>query len=139
LDDAQITSLAGFGPGSPPARQRLSGILLRERSRADMSWFRPRGWLDVTFEASIVVKGLDGILELAGGLLLLLVTSAGLNRVVAQVTQHELSEDPHDFLANRLLHVGSGLTESTVRFAAVYLLLHGIVKVALVAALLRNK
>ena len=104
-----------------------------------MSWFRPRGWLDVTFEVSIILKGLDGILELAGGLLLLFVTPAGLNRVVERLTQHELSQDPNDYFANRLLHIGSGLTESTVRFAAVYLLLHGIVKVVLVAALLRNK
>jgi uncharacterized membrane protein len=106
---------------------------------ADVSWFRPKGWLDVTFEVSIVLKGLDGVLELAGGLLLLLVTPEGLNRLLARVTQHELSQDPHDFVANELLRFGHSLTASTVRFAAVYLLLHGIVKVVLVAALLRNK
>jgi uncharacterized membrane protein len=104
-----------------------------------VSWFRPRGWLDVTFEVSILLKGLDGVLELIGGLLLLFVTPEDLNRFVVRLTQHELSQDPNDYFANRLLHFGSTLTPSTVRFAALYLLLHGIVKVVLVVALLRNK
>ncbi len=111
----------------------------RKGARGDVSWFRPRGWLDVTFEVSILLKGLDGILELIGGLLLLFVTPEDLNWVVVRLTQHELSQDPNDYFANRLLHLGGALTQSTVRFAALYLLLHGIVKVVLVAALLRNK
>lgn len=104
-----------------------------------MSWFKPRGVLDVTFEVSIVAKGLDGIVELVGGLLLLLVTPAAINQFVTAVTQHELSEDPNDFIASRLLRLSSGLTGPALRFAAAYLLLHGIVKVVLVVALLRTK
>jgi hypothetical protein len=49
--------------------------------------------------------------------------------VVAGITRHELSEDPHDFIANHLLRIGNGLTGSSVHFAAAYLLLHGAVKV----------
>ena len=104
-----------------------------------MSWFKPRGVLDVTFEVSIFAKGLDGIVELVGGLLLLLVTPAAINHFVGAVTQHELSEDPHDFIASRLLRLSSGLTGPALRFAAAYLLLHGLVKVVLVVALLRTK
>lgn len=55
------------------------------------------------------------------------------------LTQGELSEDPHDIIARYLLHTASGLTGSAVRFGAVYLLLHGAVKVVLVIALLLNK
>lgn len=68
-----------------------------------------------------------------------LVTPATINRIIAGLTQHELSEDPHDLISTYLLCLGSGLTGSTVRFAAVYLLLHGIVKVVLVVALLRTQ
>jgi uncharacterized membrane protein len=50
-----------------------------------------------------------------------------------------LSQDPHDFIATRLMHFGNGLTGSAVHFAAAYLLVHGIVKVVLVVALLRNQ
>jgi uncharacterized membrane protein len=104
-----------------------------------VSWFKPRDLLDRTFEVSIIAKGLDGLLELVGGLLLLLVTPATINSIVTGITQHELSEDPHDLIATHLLHLSTGLTDSAVRFAAAYLLLHGIVKVVLVVALLRNK
>jgi uncharacterized membrane protein len=33
-----------------------------------MSWFRPRDLLDQTFEIGIILKGLDGVLEVIGGL-----------------------------------------------------------------------
>lgn len=104
-----------------------------------MSWFKPRDLLDRTFEVSIIAKGLDGMVELVGGLLLLLVTPATINHVVTTITQRELSEDPHDFIASHVLHLSSGLTGPAVRFAAAYLLLHGIVKIVLVVALLRTK
>lgn len=95
--------------------------------------------LDRTFEVAISLKGLDGILEVVGGLILLVVTPATINRVVVALTQHELSEDPHDFIATRLLNTAHGLTKSSVLFASLYLLFHGAVKIVLVAALLRNK
>ena len=103
-----------------------------------MTWFRPRGLLDVTFVVGIVAKGLDGIVELVGGLLLLSVTPATIDRFVVNITQHELSEDPNDLVATHLLRLSSGLTGSAVRFAAAYLVLHGVVKVVLVVALLRT-
>ena len=104
-----------------------------------MSQFKPRDPLDRLFEIGIILKGLDGILETIGGLLLLAVTPATIDTLAARLTQHELSEDPHDFIANHLLRFTHGLTGTAVTFAAVYLLLHGITKTVLVAALLRNQ
>ena len=101
--------------------------------------FAPKDWLDRMFEIGIVLKGLDGLLELVGGVLLLLVTPADINTIVRALTQHELSEDPRDYIASRLLHTVDGLTGPGLLFGAVYLLLHGLVKVVLVVALLRNK
>jgi len=104
-----------------------------------VSQFKPRDPFDRLFEIGIIFKGLDGILETIGGLLLLAVTPATINRLAEWLTQHELSEDPHDFIASHLLGYAHGLTGSAVTFAAVYLLLHGITKIVLVAALLRNQ
>jgi uncharacterized membrane protein len=104
-----------------------------------MSWFRPRDLLDQTFEIGIILKGLDGVLEVIGGLLLLVVSPATIDRMVTNLTQHELSEDPHDFLATHLLRTAHGLTGSAILFGAVYLLAHGLVKVILVTALLKNQ
>jgi uncharacterized membrane protein len=104
-----------------------------------MPWFRPRDLLDQTFEVGIILKGLDGVLEVIGGLLLLVVSPATIDRVVTGLTQHELSEDPHELLATHLLRTAHGLTGSAVLFGAVYLLAHGLVKVILVTALLKNQ
>ena len=104
-----------------------------------MSWFRPRDLLDQNFEVGIILKGLDGVLEVIGGLLLLIVSPATIDRVVTGLTQHELSEDPNDFLATHLLRTAHGLTGSAVLFGAVYLLAHGLVKIILVTALLKNQ
>jgi uncharacterized membrane protein len=91
------------------------------------------------FEIGIIGKGLNGALEIVGGLLLLFLTPDRIHHVLAALTQAELSEDPGDFIATRLLHTANGLTGSAVLFGAAYLLIHGIVKVALVTALLANK
>jgi uncharacterized membrane protein len=99
----------------------------------------PKDLLDRTFEIGIILKGLDGILETVGGVLLLVVSPATISRLIVALTQHELSEDPHDLIANYLLRISHDLTGSATAFAAAYLLLHGIAKIALVAALLRNK
>jgi uncharacterized membrane protein len=104
-----------------------------------MSRFRSNDALDRTFEIGILLKGLDGVLELIGAALLLTVSPGTINRIASALTQHELSEDPHDVIATHLLRLSHGLTGSAVGFAAAYLLLHGMVKVVLVVALLRNK
>jgi uncharacterized membrane protein len=104
-----------------------------------MAWFRPRDLLDQTFEVGIILKGLDGVLEVIGGLLLLVLSPATIDRIVISLTQHELSEDPQDFLATHLLRTAHGLTGPAVFFGAAYLLAHGLLKVILVAALLKNQ
>ncbi len=104
-----------------------------------MGRFERGDLLDRAFLIGIVLKGLDGVLEVAGGLLLLLISPATIVAVVQALTQHELSEDPHDFLATHLLHATGSLTGAALKFGAAYLLIHGVVKIVLVAALLRNQ
>lgn len=104
-----------------------------------MAAFRRGDLLDRAFLVGIILKGLDGVLEVAGALLLLFVSPATIVGIVKALTQHELSEDPHDFLATHLLHATGELTGASLTFGAVYLLSHGVVKIVLVAALLRNK
>ena len=101
--------------------------------------FRPHDWLDRVFEIGIIGKGLNGTAELIAGLLLLVASPDRIRHFAVLLTQGELSEDPHDLIATRLLHSANGLTGGAVRFGAIYLLAHGAVKVALVIALLLDK
>ncbi len=104
-----------------------------------MTRFRPSGLLDWTFEIALIVKGLDGVLEIIGGVLLLLISRAQLDSWVVALTQHELSEDPNDFLATHLLSAEGHLSGGSQTFAALYLLSHGLVKVVLVGAVLKDR
>jgi uncharacterized membrane protein len=104
-----------------------------------VNWFKSGDPLDRAFAVGIILKGLDGVLEVVGGLLLLVVSPVSIDQLARALTQHELSEDPHDFLATHLLHAAGSLSGSSLRFGAAYLLLHGVVKVLLVTALLRDK
>lgn len=99
----------------------------------------PEDRVDRAFRITLWLKGTDSALELLGGLLLLIVPPDALGEFVGLVTRHELSEDPHDVVANYLLGQAGNLTKSATVFGAVYLLSHGIIKLVLVVALLRKK
>lgn len=86
----------------------------------------------------IGVKGLDGVLEIVGGFIVLLTSHAKLNQVVLALTQHELVEDPHDRLAMAARHTAAQLSTSTQLFASAYLLAHGLAKIVLVVLVLRG-
>ena len=98
-----------------------------------------RSLLDKTFFVSLVLKGLDGAVELIAGVTLLFVSPAQIEAVTRALARPELREDPHDPIANALVHYAGGLSVSTTLFGAVYLLTHGLVKVILVVAVLRDK
>ena len=92
-----------------------------------------------TFEVGLILKGLDGVLEVTGGTLLLIVSPHAIAHFAHDVTAQELSEDPHDFVARSLLHATGHLSGSTATFGAIYLLSHGVAKVLLVVLVLKRK
>ena len=98
-----------------------------------------RSKLHIAFEVGVFLKGLNGLLELAGGILLLIFPPNALRHFVVNLTHNELSKDPHDFIALHLRHAAAALSTNAELFAAIYLLSHGIIKVVLVWALLRDK
>ena len=98
----------------------------------------PKTATDKAFRISLYLKGLDGLLETLGGVFLLLINPEQINRWAARFTQGELSGDPHDFIANHILRTAHHLTGSSLAFGAAYLLAHGVVKLVLVAEVLRN-
>jgi uncharacterized membrane protein len=99
----------------------------------------PHGLLHEAFEIGIFLKGIDGFLEIISGGLLFLLTPTRVNQLVHLLTQHELSEDPKDFLANYFVSAAQHFSVSAQLFDAVYLLSHGIIKIALVTALWKRR
>jgi uncharacterized membrane protein len=90
------------------------------------------------FELSIFVKGVDGVLETIGGLLILFVPLHSLDTLVRWLLVHELSES-HDWVARAAEHLLVSLSLDTKLFASIYLVGHGLVKIFLVFALWREK
>ena len=95
--------------------------------------------LDRSFQTSITLKGLDGLLEILGGFLFLGRNPARVNAFVAAITEHTLSIDPHDFIATHLLHASQGMMGGARYFFFFYLVSHGLAKVILVVALWLNR
>jgi uncharacterized membrane protein len=91
------------------------------------------------FEISILLKGAHALIECIGGLVLAFVSTSAIPRLVNMLTQEELIEDPDDFVATHVLGFVQNYSVSTQHFYAFYLLSHGVIKVALVIGLLRNK
>ena len=90
------------------------------------------------FELGVLAKGVDGALELIGGLLLLFLSAAAIRGVILFLVQGELKEDPTDLVANLLVHNTRTVIQTRVS-ASVFLIVHGVVKLALVAGLAANK
>ncbi|WP_230978794.1 DUF2127 domain-containing protein [Ollibium composti] len=86
-----------------------------------------------------MLKGLHALLECAGGIAIGLIGTDTVSKVVETLTQEELIEDPKDFLAPHLLAWAQGFSVETKHFYAFYLLSYGLVKLFLVAGLLRNR
>ncbi len=95
----------------------------------------------LVFRIALILKGLDGLLELVGGALLLILRPAQIQGIAALLTREELQEDPHDFLANHVLAASHSLVHHAglSLWGALYLLVHGLVKVVLVWAVLRDR
>jgi len=104
-----------------------------------MPWFHPQSLLDKTYEIGIIIKGIDGLLELIGGVLVLFLSPGVINGVTGFLTQNELQEDPHNLIATHIARLGQHLASGHNIFAAAFLLTHGLVKVVLVVCLLLNK
>ena len=79
--------------------------------------FRATSRLDKVFEVGILLNGLDGLLEVAGGILLFFIKPEYLNHL-ADIDANELAEDPRDFLATQILHSTQNLAAGSLVFAA---------------------
>lgn len=97
------------------------------------------GWVHAGFEAGLLIKAADGILEILGGAALLYLSPNRLSRLTSLLTRRELSEDPRDRVANMLLQFSQSFSISAQYFGVLYLVSHGVIKLALILLLWRRK
>jgi uncharacterized membrane protein len=104
-----------------------------------MSEDKPANSTEKLFRIAIALKGLDGALQLVGALILAFIPSTFVTGFAHAVITRDLLGDPSGTLARHLeLATEHFVDGSTKTFAVVYLLAHGVIKLALVFALARK-
>lgn len=88
------------------------------------------------FRIGLWLKAAHSVIEILGGVGLLLTTHSGLVALATAITAGELLEDPNDRVATVLRAAAAGFTPAAQSFSAWYLLGHGVVKLALAAGVL---
>jgi len=88
------------------------------------------------FLLAVILKGLNGLLEVC--LAIFLATSDEILPYMLNLANDQLIENPNDFLVTHL-SAYTHPTESSLLFAALYLTVHGIVKMSLALGLWFNK
>jgi uncharacterized membrane protein len=91
------------------------------------------------FDGVVILKGLNGLAEIASGTALLLLQAGTIMAWVNWLTQVELIEDPNDIFAMLLRRWAMGFGHDAQVFAGLYLLAHGVVKVFLAGILFMEK
>ncbi len=89
------------------------------------------------FIVSLILKGLNALIETILGVLFLFTGEVG--NIIISLTRGELIEDPKDFIANHIQALLPYVNAHAQLFVAAYFLVHGLVKITLVWALLKNK
>ena len=79
------------------------------------------------------------MLEVIGGMLVLLVPLHSINDIVIILTAHELETEPNEWFPNAIRHAVAHLSSDTKSFASVYLIGHGCIKIFLVMALWQER
>jgi len=91
------------------------------------------------FRISIILKGIESLLELVSGALLLFVSAKEIQNFIYNLFAKELAEDPHSFIATTVVHWASQFSSSVEWFLALYFLTHGIIKSGLLVGLWYEK
>ena len=100
---------------------------------------RRRSWaalLHDAFELGIIAKAVFATVETLTGLFLFFLSATWVHAAARWMTAGELGEDPADWLSGKIMALAMAYNVSTQHFWAVYLIGHGLIKLAAVGALI---
>ncbi len=91
---------------------------------------------DFFFRIGLIVKGVDSVFEVIGGVILLMPMK--LAKYILILATHELYRH-HQVLAGKLDNLAVDVSVKASVGAAIYLMVHGLAKVILITAIVREK
>ncbi|HVW74727.1 MAG TPA: DUF2127 domain-containing protein [Rhizomicrobium sp.] len=92
----------------------------------------------LAYLVTLTVKGFDGAIEILAGLVILLTGPQRIYRWVVRVTAPELYDGSHVAAVHAIRRGAQHLATSGAHFVEFYLVVHGLLKLALVVVLLRG-
>ncbi len=93
----------------------------------------------IGFEIGILLKGVNGILQIAGGFLMLFMSPARVQEIMVWLAQSSWAEEPTDSIVKIIIELSQNFSIDLQNFFILYLLSHGIAKSFIVYALLKRK
>lgn len=93
-------------------------------------------WL---FDLALILKIINGAFEMLAALLVLFVPASVVLKLAQFATSGELAQDPDDPIATAIVAAAQSFTVKTHYLLALYLALHGVVKVLLVIGIFAKK
>jgi uncharacterized membrane protein len=91
------------------------------------------------FQISLIIKEIDAIIEMLGGVLVWFTSKAVLVNFILDTFQNTLTDNPKDFVSNFIVNSASDFSVSSQYFLGAYLFLHGIIKIFLIINLFNKK
>jgi uncharacterized membrane protein len=99
---------------------------------------RKSSLMHLAYLATLTVKGIDGAIEIMAGLVILLTGPQRIYRWVVRVTAPELYDGSHVAAVHAIRRGAEHLATTGAHFVEFYLIVHGLLKLALVIVLLRG-
>lgn len=100
------------------------------RQEKDITW---------VFDLALILKLINGGLEVLVALLVLVIPASLVVKVTEFITGGELSQDPDDLVSTALRNAAHSFAIHTHYLLAIYLALHGAVKIILVIGIFKGK
>jgi uncharacterized membrane protein len=91
------------------------------------------------FHTGLYIKAIYGFLESIAGIIVLFASQRMITRFVQFIFGQEFIEDPHDLFGSFFLNLANNLSVRMHVFIGLYILVHGLVNIALVLALIHKK
>ena len=91
------------------------------------------------FDIALVIKGIDGVIEVLAGALIAFIAPAAITGWFARIAGDELTREPNGLTAHAVHTLAQALAASGHWLIALYLVLHGLIKVLLVIGIFTGK
>jgi len=95
--------------------------------------------INIGFYSGMFIKAVNAFIEFLGGILMIALNHESINRLIELIALPELRQDPKDVLMNYLIALGQNLSIGSQHSIAVYMLLHGSIKMAAIYLLWNKK